>query len=145
MANLMKTTDSRLPLVFNVDQRVGQGCPNLPEDVALVSYLMRLAAKGAGPKTKPIFLNTAVTTTCTPALVQSIKEVQIAHRMEPDGRVSPATANGCYSKGVYLVFHFNGWVRRDYPDLWPRIDRIADAPTPAAVISLVQRAMLGIG
>lgn len=145
MANLTKGTDLALPLFLNIDQRVGEGCPNLPEDVALVSYLMRVSAKGAGPKTKAIFLNTPVGTTCTPALIQSIRALQAAQGGPQDGRISPSTPNGRYSKDQYMLFVISKWVRKDYPDLWPRIDRIPDVPTPAAVAALVRRVILGSG
>ena len=146
MANLTKGTDPRVPLFFNVDQRVGEGCANLAEDVALVSYLMRLAVKSTeNPQARQILLATTVTTTCTPALVQSIKALQAAIKTNPDGRVSPSSPSGRYSGGKYLIVNLSVNVRRGYPDLWPRIDRMPDAPTPAAVIALVQRAMLGAG
>ena len=146
MANLSKGTDSQLPLFFNVDQRVGEGGTNLTEDVALASYLMRLAARGAeNPQAREILLKTVVTTTCTPAFIQSIKALQTTIKASPDGRISPSSANGRYSGGKYLIANLNVNVRRGYPDLWPRIDRITDAPTPASVVALVQRTLLGMG
>ncbi|MFT4178351.1 MAG: hypothetical protein QM612_02655 [Thermomonas sp.] len=146
MANITKGTQSQIPVFFNVDQRVGQGGTNQTEDVALVSYLMRLSAKAAiDQKAKQILQNVVVTTTCTPALIQSIKDLQTALKLTPDGRISPSTPDGRYSTGKYLIASLNVNVRRGYPDLWPRIDRITDVPTPGPVMQLVQRALVGIG
>lgn len=80
-----------------------------------------------------------------PPFIQSIKVLQTAIKASPDGRISPSSPNGRYSGGKYLIANLNVNVRRGYPDLWPRIDRITETPTPATIISLVQRTIFGIG
>lgn len=55
MAKLVMSTDPQIPIFFNLSQPVGKGGANLPEDVALATYLMKAAAPAAGPKIEADF------------------------------------------------------------------------------------------
>ncbi|GGC17779.1 hypothetical protein GCM10011371_01610 [Novosphingobium marinum] len=145
MADFMKSTNPQVPVIFNVGKAVGQGGVNDAEDVALASYLMRLSAKAAkSPEARKVCAATKVTSTCTPEFVASIKALQNSLKLSPDGRISRSSQSGQYGNGVYLIASFNKLVRDGYPDLWPRIDRIPDVPSPGQITSLVKRGIIGI-
>ena len=144
MANLTKGTDPSLPLFFNVDQRVGQAGTNMTEDVALASYLMCLVANApgiSGPLWTRAKSRLALTTVCTPAFIQSIKDYQEICNLSQDGRISPSSSSGRHGQGPYLIANINGSIRKHYPDIWPRIDKINTVPTPQQVAALVQRVL----
>lgn len=146
MAELIKSTLGEMPIFFNVSGRVGEGGRNAPEDVALVTYLMRMAVKGSSnPKVKQIFGAVQVTSACSPALVKAIRDVQVETKTVADGYISPAKPGGYYGNSPFFIARLNASVRTGHQDWWPRIDKIPDAPTPPEVFNLIKRALIGIG
>ncbi len=145
MAELVKSTTGVMPIFFNISGRVGEGGGgNAPEDVALVTYLMRMAVKGSSnTKVKMIFSAVQVSSSCSPALIKAIRDVQIETQTIVDGHLSPAKPGAYYGNTPYLIARLNASVKIGHPDWWPRIDRIPDAPTPPEVFNLIKRALIG--
>ena len=150
MAKLSTMNGGHLPVFFNIDQNVGERCPNLPEDVALVSFLLRASANAPvlGPKTKAICMNVKITETCTPELIQSIKDYEAAWPGTAiDAHISVVPANTLrYASGgtrthTFILAAINDDVRLGFPRIWPRIDLIQGAPPK--VIQLVKRVLTG--
>ena len=146
MAELVKSPLSVMPIFFNIGGKVGQGGANAPEDVALVTYMMRIGVKGASnPKVKQIFSNIQVTSSCTPQLIQAIRDIQIETKTVVDGYLSPAKPGAYYGNSPFLIARLNASVKLGNQDWWPRIDRIPEAPTPPEVFSLIKRTLIGTG
>lgn len=92
---------------YNVDQAVGKGCPNLPDDVMLVQFFIRELAKdpSVGPGTRPATPIT-VDGMYTPAVGEWILWIQKSMNAKApgtslaDGRVDPA--RGISTSGSFL-------------------------------------------
>ena len=149
MAKAFLSTNGAFPFFFNVSGIVGQGGTNQGEDVALVSFLMRAAAKGSSvPAATAILSATRQTSVCTPALIASIKALQAVIGVSQDGKVSVATnPSGNYTSsmttGAWMICRLSGVVRRGHPDVYPRLDKIAGCPPEVA--ALVTRTLVGTG
>lgn len=145
MAKIMFGTAANLPIFFNIEGNVGDRCPNRSDDVALVSYLMRLSGRfAANAEAKRICEATPVTNQCTPELIQSIRNLQAALKVQVDSRISVASPSTNYATGAFLIARFNYLVKTGNKDLWPRIDKIPDAPTPPEVSMLIQAKLVGL-
>jgi hypothetical protein len=46
MARVHSSRSVTMSLIYNIDQPVGPGCPNRPDDVTLVQYLLKIAHDG---------------------------------------------------------------------------------------------------
>ncbi|QIL19262.1 hypothetical protein [Thermomonas sp. HDW16] len=82
-----------------------------------------------------------MTTSCTPAFIQSIKDFQEICYQSRGGRISPSTANGRHSQGTHLIAGMDGSIRKRYPGIWPRIDRINTVRAPAQVSTFIRRVL----
>lgn len=145
MATVIFGTAKNLPIFFNITAKVGENCPNVGEDVALMSYMMRTSARFVkSPEVRAVCEKTPVTSTCTPELIKCIKEFQAALKAKVDGHFSVATSSGMYSAtDGFLIARTNVVIKNGTPDIWPRIDKIPDATTPFEVTQLVQRCLIG--
>jgi hypothetical protein len=149
MAKAFLATNAAFPFFFNVGGIVGLGGTNQAEDVALVSFLMRSAAKGSTtPAATTVLAATKQTSVCTPALIASIKALQAAIGVSQDGRVSVATnPSGSYTgsmqSGAWMICRLSGVVRRGHADVYPRLDKIPNCPPEVA--ALVMRSLVGSG
>ena len=135
--HILVTGDSNLPLVFNVDQPVGEGCPNRPDDVLLVQFLIKRAAeKGtmAGKQDqKRRMLAVPQTGYCDAATVDGIRAVQEYLQNKggatPDGRITPSSSTTRFGNHVFTIGNLNSTVRHHHPDEWPRLQDIDGCPS----------------
>lgn len=125
-------------LVFNVDGKVGQNCPNNPEDVLLVQFLLPKAVEKTPMDWERRERVNKVPTNgyCDDLTTDGIKAVQ-EHMREKnpgtvvDGIVSPAHGV-VYGEGAWTIVVLNTTIRENYPDVWPRLHDFPDCPGPLA-------------
>jgi hypothetical protein len=143
VAKFVASTDGRLPTYFNIDGNVGRGGANNPEDVALVSFLMRAGASCSklGPNNRKLLLSVKVTSTCTPELIKSIEDFQRFGKERVDGHISVAHGFSYGTKSSYDIIQLNYLVKDGYKSVWPRLDKIQGCPSQVA--QLVQKSVVG--
>ena len=131
MAFLQQSTTKLLPIFFNVSANVGRNCPNQPEDVALVSFLLvKWVEATGGPQTKPLAARVNIGTydQNLQALIDSLLQQHAAEQAGStvDGHISRATPGATYNHGRsgFMICIANYHVARNYSMQWPRIDLI---------------------
>lgn len=97
--------------LYNLDQPVGAGQPNRPDDVMLVQFLLTEVAKRS-PNWKGHPSPLAVDGKYTPALTEWIKSVQAQGSRPPDGIVHPQV--NPHWKIVYTLASLNVAYRKYY-------------------------------
>ena len=129
-----KPSNTFVPIFFNVDAAVGNQGANATEDVLLVQFLLRKSAGAAGlsASRKTRLLKVKVNGTCDADTIDGIKAAQEHMReKEPgtvvDGRVSRAHGYD-YGGGFWTIATLNRNVRRDFSNVWPRLQDFSDCP-----------------
>lgn len=150
MAHLMKSLprDETLPVIWNVDNTVGEKGANLPEDVYLVQYMLKMFALSPASMQSTTRTKLAALTptgTCDAYTIECIKYVQAALKpknptMLTDGRVSKATPSLYYGNAPYVIACINQVYRKSYFVNWPCISMDGDC---SAVTDLVFRELYG--
>ena len=150
MAHLMKSAPRlpSLPVVWNVDNAVGVGGSNTPEDVYLVQYMLKMIAKSPLPmmtSCRQKLLVLQLTGTCDPYTIECIKALQTDLKQKTpsitvDGRVSRAAPSLKYGGDFYLIANINFSYRRCYWANWPLMALDADDST---ITNLLYREMYG--
>lgn len=132
MVSIATTTNPQIPLFFNIDGNVGQGCPNNAQDVELVSFFFSCVANDPGRPLdqKQVFGKVRPTSTCTPDLVAAINKLSEVLKSPRDGRVSVAKgATGAITGGgAFMIVQLNYQVKKFNTDVWPRIDKMPGCP-----------------
>ncbi len=132
MAHLLKSSpvDKELPVVWNVDQSVGQKGSNLREDVVLVQYLLNAIAKSPtssmGWELRKLLSFLLPNGICDDYTIDCIKRVQTvltktAPNTTVDGKISRAAPGLWYGGGYYTIVSINAMYRRNYWPNWPCI------------------------
>ena len=126
---------------YNVDSPVGAGSPNLPDDVALVRYLLRRIGE-APDNTVAALAHLPIGTTYGPDLPVAILAFQQEVRRRggncaTDSKVNPAKGIGhgvtsAITGTQYTIAHMNSTFRRRYPQ---QHDDIASDPRCPAILA----------
>jgi hypothetical protein len=139
--------DSDLPVFYNVEAVVGAApATNQHEDVLLVQFLLRLMKKEAKkPESRTLFATMPLTGVVNQQTIAGIVKIQESVKKSipttiVDGRASPAKGY-LYGPSYYTIAIMNEFVQRDYYDLWPRLDKMPEAPV--RIIDLVFRTLVG--
>ena len=135
-----------LPVFFNVDAAVGPSpAANMPEDVMLVQFLIRLIGEnpgGMGNDATQTFLQVRPTGIMDPQTIAAIKAIQTLEKKPADGRVSSAQGYK-YGAVFYTIVDLNFSIRdrvRFHP-IWPNLDKIGGCPP--SLQRAVRRALVG--
>ena len=135
----------QLPMFINIDSAVGHNAANSnQEDIMLVQFMLKKVAEKAPPsndkakKTHAIMKQVAISGRIDATTIDAITEFQESMRRKlgrsviVDGRVS--RARGYYYSGAtfYTIVSLNGYMRRHYPQKWPRLQDFPDCPPPTA-------------
>jgi hypothetical protein len=131
MAHFLKSNprSPNLPCIWNVDNAVGQGGSNSPEDVRLVQYLIKMASKSnaiSNPALKAKMAGLMVTGTCDSYTIECIKAMQTQMKTKDpyvvvDGKISRSTPALHYGNSVYVIAKLNATYRATYWANWPCI------------------------
>lgn len=153
MAHLMKSVprDKSLPVIWNVDASVGPPSisTNLPEDVFLVQYMLKLISMSPLPMpeaTRKLLAALTPSGSCDPYTMGCIKYLQDYMKqkfyptMTADGRVSKATPALRYGANTYFITAINQHYRSCYFVNWPCISMDGDC---SAITDLVFRELYG--
>ena len=140
--------DSDLPVFYNVDAVVGAApATNQPEDVLLVQFLQRLLKeRPTNPETRTFFATMPLTGIVDQQTIAGIVKIQtnVKDKGFPgiivDGRASPAKGYR-YGAALYTIVMLNEVVQQEHYDLWPRLDRMPEAPP--RITHLVFRTLVG--
>ena len=137
---------ANLPVFFNVDAAVGPApAPNLPEDVMLVQFMIRLIGDnpgGIGTGATETFRQVNPTGIMDPQTLAAIKAIQTLEKKPADGRVSTAIGYK-YGAVFYTIVDLNFSIRdraKFFPT-WPNLDRIGGCPPMLQMA--VRRALIG--
>jgi hypothetical protein len=140
--------DSDLPVFYNVDAVVGAApAANNREDVLLVQYLMRAHhTRYVKNQEARILLKTmplhGVADQHTIAGIVKVQESvkKIFPTTIVDGRASQAKGYS-YGASFYTIAILNEFVQREHYELWPRLDKMPEAPP--GIRDLVFRTLVG--
>lgn len=140
--------DSDLPVFYNVEAVVGSApAVNQHEDVLLVQFLLRLLKTAFKKQETRILLATMpLTGIITQQTIAGIVLIQESIKKSGfpatiiDGRASPAR-DYMYGASFYTIAILNEFVQREHYDLWPRLDKMPEAP--AKIRDLVFRILVG--
>jgi hypothetical protein len=150
MAHLMQSSPrlASLPVIWNVDNTVGEGGVNSTEDVYLVQYMLNMVAKSPKPMntdTRPKLLALRVDGICDAYTIMCIKAIQTSWKQSSptivvDGRVSKSTPSLKYGSNWYSIVNINNSYRRCYWANWPVMSLDAD---DATITNLMYRSLYG--
>lgn len=135
-----------LPMFFNVDAAVGPApASNIPEDVALVQFLLRLIGDnpgGMGTGVSDVLKQVTPTGVMDEKTLAAIKAVQVLEKKPTDGRVSSAQGYK-YGATFYTIVDLNFSIRdrAKFHGLWPNLDKIGGCPP--TLQAAIRRAMVG--
>ena len=138
-----------LPIFFNVDSAVGAApAANMPEDVLLVLFLMRLIGDNPGASGMANGGVTEMLKQVNPTGIMddrtiiAIRGLQTLVGTTADGRVSPAL-HYKYGANFYTIVDLNFSIRdrSKFHATWPNLDKIAGCP-PMLQLA-VRRALAG--
>ncbi len=137
---------ANLPIFFNVDSAIGPPpAPNLPDDVMLVQFMIRLIGDnpgGMGASATETFRQVTPTGIMDPQTLAAIKAIQTLEKKQPDGRVS--TAQGYrYGAVFYTIVDLNFSIRDrvKFYATWPNLDKVAGCPP--VLQQAIRRALVG--
>lgn len=129
---LARMGGKNMGVFFNVEHPVGPNCPNVPEDVMLVQYLLRKLGQamfpGDDPGLQARFSAVQATGDFDAATADSILRFQKRFTAVADGRVSPAKGIS-FGKGLYTIYELNYWMKDMYHGIWPRLQDLKDCPS----------------
>jgi hypothetical protein len=124
----------KVPHLYNIDQAVGLNCPNKPEDVVLVRFmLLKWSFTGAGPHDKnfpdPGWGNVPASGTWDLYTLGWILMFQIMNpdRGQMDGRFDPIDFNGLPTQRRFLSW-LNVLLLDNVPQLFKDVSTAPGAP-----------------
>lgn len=154
MAHLLapRKASPKLPIFFNVEGVVGVSpAQNRREDVLLVQFFLSLLVKeySMSAENARIFSAVKLTGAIDQFTSDAIKAFQKAVQDAPgsktivDSRVSPAVEGYAYGRGApWTITELNIVTKDHFPDVWPRIDLIANCPSELK--NMVKREVVGV-
>jgi hypothetical protein len=128
-------------MLFNVEASVGKfGQNSKPDDVLLVQFLLRKCAEisevAVNPARKARLLQVPTTGFCEENTIDGIRAIQEQMKEKNpgtvvDGRISRAQGY-IYGGGAWTIVTLNASIRREFPNIWPRLQDFGDCPAPLA-------------
>lgn len=125
MAYIDTTNDPKLPTFYNVTQSVGQGCPNMNEDVMMVQFFLeRIYAAGkmgTTPKGKMKIDGVFGPITRNWVLKFQLDCLNAGKNVYPDAIVDSAktgTMDSSITQTRYTIIYLNGYLMVDDPILY---------------------------
>lgn len=138
---MFQPRDPLIPLFFNVESSVGrQGQNSKRADILLVQYLIKKhgqrtpAPTAEGQAELKIMREVKTSGTVDDQTIRAIEAFQTGMRRKNpgtvvDGRVSVARNYGYGGGTIFTITALNGFVRRFYPEVWPRLHDLTDCPS----------------
>ncbi len=128
---------------FNLHAEVGPGKPNRIDDVELVRFGIKVLASGerarAAGAAASAFVAAAAQVSFLGPYDATIGAAVLAFQrwkgLTQDSTISKIMGAYTPHNRIYVLQYMQGEMRRTYPNLYPRIDRVAEVgPTVSAVI-----------
>jgi len=142
--SVFKPTDPAITGIFNVETSVGRNGKNSSsEDILLVQFLLRTvgervpAATAQAAHTNEVLRQVPLSGTMDQRTIDGIvAQQQAMKRAMPatvvDGHISPAS-NYRYGSGYFTIVALNAFLRRNLPQVWPRLQDLPNCPAALKV------------